>query len=224
MPKTIGSVVGRGLSDTYSVQFAINTKAIGVDAVSDAVRTYSNFTDATVLCVGYNNTGQTTSTTGTTQTVYTISRPSHLERIVVCGRMANTSTLATTFITNPSGQGTYKDLETAANRHGDGGMMVRVRKAEAATPRTFAQIVDNSIDGTSVIDNIRCPTSPTTLRTPFAVVYTGNTQVQGAGAGWTGATADDCVVGDKIQITLASSDTNQECDHLFVFAHFSSLD
>ena len=223
MPKTKGGVVGRGLSDTYVVQFSINTLAVGVNEVSDNVRTYSNFTTETVLCVGY-NVGFATSTTSTNQTVYTLSRPSHLDRVVVCGRMGNTSTLATTLLTNPSGEGTYKDLITAANRHGDGGMDVRVVKAEAAAPRTFVNIVDNSIDGTNVQTGIRCPSGAGTVRNPFAITYTGSPQVQGAGAGWTGATADDFVVGDKIQVRMDSSDTNQEVDHCFVYAIFSALD
>ena len=225
MPKTQGGVVGQGLSDTYVVQFAINTLAVGIDAAADNARTYSNFTTETVCCVGYSH-GLATSTTSTNQTVYTVSRPSHLDRIVVCGRLANTSTLATTLLTNPSGRAAYKDLVTGANRHGDAGMDVRVRKAEAATPRTFVNIVDNSIDGSNVQTGIRCPSGPGTARTPFAITYTGIPQV-GAGAvgsGWTGTTADDFVVGDKIQIAMDSSDTNQEVDHLFVFAHFSALD
>ncbi len=229
MAKSHGGVVGRGLSDSLVVQFSLNQVRVGEDELVDFDKTYGDSTNAEPLCVGFHGSVQTTSVTSARQTVFTVPMNAHLDKIVICGRTENTSTVASTFITNPSGEDSYKDPSSSSLTHGDQGMNIRVRKSPIASMRTFVQIVDNSINGSDVVDYIRCPTSGgQTIVNPFAITYTGQPQVRGAGVGWTGSATetriDDFVVGDRIQLTVQSSDSAQSCEHLYAFAVFSLRD
>ena len=208
MPKTKGGVVGRGLSDSLVVQFSINKT--GDD-------TKTGFTSGTAadMVVGFAANHAATRASGSRQVAFTLHGKYHLDRVVITGRGLETTTLATTLIVNDG---------ASVGNHGDAGMNVRVQKAEAATPRTFLDIVDNSVNGADVSSFIRYPMSATTAIQPRTITYRGEPQVRGAGSGWTGATADDFSVGDRLKIRALSSEVVTTVDHFYVYCILSALD
>ena len=201
MPKTKGGVVGRGMSDSLIIAFSINRRG------SDTKTGFTTATGATLILSWFN--------TGVTQSAYTIPGAYHLDKVVVTGRAITTSTLASTL---------FVDNGSTLGNHGDSGINVRVRKAEAATPRTFADIVDNSLNGADVVSFIRYPCSATTARQPQTITYRGEPQVRGAGSGWTGATADDLVVGDRLEVAALASEVVKTVDHFYVYCVLSARD
>ncbi len=200
MPKTKGGVVGRGMSDSLMLEFSINRRG------TDTKTGFTSATFTTSMIASWFNTG-------VTKEAITLPGPFHLDKVVVVGRAIDTSTLATTLMINDG---------SSLGNHGDAGIDVRVQKAEAATPRTFANIIDNSINGADVINTIRYPFSATTARQPRTITYRGEPQVRGAGSGWTGTTADDCVVGDRFRIQCQATEVVSTVDHFYVYCIFSS--